>query len=190
MAITSVKELLLLGIRLRLLLSLEERIACRIVYAIPNIVAIVGELVYRKLIGEILLQKPINLTRYTLQGLEVGIANRCSPILEHSSHALILISMRLLLLLDTAHAQHVGVRQKEMIHLVDRAVYSVAEELNLVWSLLPPLVYLCRRATTVEDAINVLLAVHLKPSTNNGITQNQTVGKERSLHVLMDNIKP
>ena len=77
-----------------------------------------------------------------------------------------------------------------MIHLVDRASNSVAEELNLVWSLFPPLVYLCRRATTVKDAINVLLAVHLKPSTNDGITQSQTVGKERSLHILMDNIKP
>ena len=77
--------------------------------------------------------------------------------------------MSLLLLLDATHTEHVGVRQKEMIHLIDRAVYSVAEELNLVWSLLPPLVYLCRRATTVKDAINVLLAVHLKPSTNHGI---------------------
>ena len=77
-----------------------------------------------------------------------------------------------------------------MIHLIDRAINSVAEELNLVRSFLPPLVYLCRRATTVKDAINVLLAVHLKPCTNDGITQSQAVGKERSLHVLMDNIKP
>ena len=57
--------------------------------------------------------------------------------------------MFLLLFLDTTYTEHVGIRKKEMIHLVDRTIDTVGEELNLMGSLFPPLVRLQLRTISL-----------------------------------------
>ena len=158
------------------------------VCAVPHLTAVVGVFVDGELVGEVFLQQHVNLCREALQGLEVSIANGFCPVLQQGRHACVLLLVGPLLLLDAAHAEHTRIGQEEVVHLVDRAVHAVGEELHLVRSLLPPLVLF--EFVASFDAVHLFAAIYLQPGTDDGVAHRESVGEEGRLHVLVDDVEP
>ena len=174
-----------------MLFGTEETGGVDRVCAVPYLTAVVRIFVNGQLVGEIFLQQHVHLCREALQGVEVEVANGCCPILQDGSHAGILLFVLLFLFLDATHAEHIGIGQEEMVHLIDRAVHTVGEEFHLMGSLLPPLVgQQTAFACGGLDTIHLVAAIHLQPSTNDGVAHRETVGKEWCLHILVYHVEP
>ena len=187
-SVARVEELLLACIRLGLFLFLEQTLC--MVHTIPYILAIIGILVNRYLVGKVFLKQYIDLTRQSLQGLEISISNRGGPVLKNIGHSCECRRIFFLLFLYAAHAQHICVGEKEVIYIIYRATHFIAIELNLMWSLLPPFVLLQGPSISFCYALHIFLAIHFEPCADNRITYGKAVGKEWCFHVLMDHVQP
>ena len=181
----------------------------------PKVGLVVGQSLNVPLEGEVLQQSLVNLGRNALQNLELLTADRGSPVVQHLLHALNLRLAGLFqfqslffrcisrdeYILDAAHGKHIFVWQQEVVNLIHRTLHctlylSILEvhlvEVNLMRCLGPPFVrqQFVFALYGYGMAYNILLVIDLQPGTNHGIAQSQTVGEERSLHVLVDYVQP
>ena len=187
-AIASIEELLLFCITLHSLLFFEQRVCFCMVYAIPNLLAIIGVLVYRNLSCEIIFQQHINLGRDALQCCKVCCPNWCSPVFENGCHSIICILIGFLLLCNASHPKHIIIRQQEVIDLIDGTFYSIRIKLNFMRCSFPP--FILFQFVSSLYSIDLITAIYFQPCTYYRITHSKSICKEWRFHILVDNIKP